>query len=337
MGWKLKSLPMTGALCWAFSSAGLLWACCRLRVFPRAGAWGRPSRKRFLDLLLFGKDVFLVTLGNQFIMASQTIIVTRVMGLDAAAVWTVCTKTFALVSQLIWRIFDFSSSVFVEMFVRRETVRLLERFRGVVMVTATFGVFVGVMFAVTNDSFVVVWTGGKVGWANLNNCLLALWLVIVSVLRCHNGQVMNTKKLGFLRYVYFVEGVVFIGMASWLARQGGFASMLMTSIVCSLCFSGTYGLWRTMGYFNLSLREVLWNWLLPALKLLILLAPWAAAVYYALQGQPEWWRLAGNTLLVGLPGLYLLLRLGIPRPMREEISRRVPRRYSPVVRLLFAS
>jgi O-antigen/teichoic acid export membrane protein len=344
LGWKLNSLPMTGGLCWVFSSGNLILACFRLHVFPKAGAWGRPSWSRFRELLWFGKDVFLVALGYQFIMASQTIIVTRVMGVGAATVLAGCTKAFTLVSQLIWRIFDFSSSVFLEMIVRREAAKLYERFRDLVIVTATLAAFIGVMFAVCNEPFMAVWTSRKVGWSNLNDCLLGIWLIIVSVLRCHSGHVVNTKQLGFLRYIYFVEGLVFFGAASLVTRQGGYSAMFLTSIVCSLLFSGAYCVHRTRGYFHLSLREVLWNWLQPMVKLLAILVPWAGLVWFALRGGTasapslahERWRLAANALLVGLPGLYLLLRLGIPQPMKVEIAQRTRGRFGPLVKRLLA-
>ena len=41
-------------------------------------------------------------------MASQTVIVTRNLGLAAVAIWATCTKAYALVYQLLWRIADYS-------------------------------------------------------------------------------------------------------------------------------------------------------------------------------------------------------------------------------------
>src|SRR5256885_1453350 len=53
-----------------------LWFCARLRLFPQRGEWGRASWGQFKTIFLFGKDIFLVSIGTQLIVASQPMIVT---------------------------------------------------------------------------------------------------------------------------------------------------------------------------------------------------------------------------------------------------------------------
>ena len=118
-------------------------ACARFKLFPGRGGWGRASWSSFKEIFAFGKDIFLVAVGTQLIMASQTIVITRMLGLEAAAIWSVGLRVFNLVSQLIWRISDMSGPAFAEMMVRGEITAiaralpgsgdvdgLVERFRG---------------------------------------------------------------------------------------------------------------------------------------------------------------------------------------------------------------
>jgi len=335
LGWKLASLPAANAVCWIVSSAITLVACRKLGVFPKRGHWGRLNFRLLRDMLGFGLDVFLVTVGAQLILASQTIVVTRTMGLEASAVWSVCTKTYSLICQLVWRIYDYSGSAFVEMIVRGERQRLRDRFREVITVSASVSTLAAVGFAVVNEPFVTLWTSGRVSWSNLNNVLLAVWLVLVSILRCQGGLVLLTKRIGFLRYVYFIEGVVFFGVANIVAETGGFAAILITSIVCTVCFTGLYGVRRVVKYLDISYREFLMHWLAPMYRLVVGLIPLALFVWFSSLDLSDRWRFLINSLLMGTAGVALFLRFGLSRAIRIEVLNRASSRVRPALARAF--
>jgi len=58
---------------------------------------------------------------------------------------------------VVQKIFSFSGSALSEMVVRGERETLKRRFRDVLLLTASFGVFVGVSLAVCNGAFLAVW------------------------------------------------------------------------------------------------------------------------------------------------------------------------------------
>lgn len=337
LGWKLISLPIANAICWLLSSI-LSWiACQKLHVFPERGCWGRPSWARLADMLIFGRDVFLVTLGAQLILASQTVVVTRAMGLEASAIWSVCTKSYNLICQLVWRVFDFSGSAFVEMIVRGEKARLLNRFRQVITITASASALAGVGFAIANEPFVSLWTSGRVGWNNFNNVLLAGWLVLVSIVRCQGGLVLLTKQVGFLRFIYFIEGLMFFVVANLVAPSGGFKAILITSILCTMCLTGVYGMWRVIRYFDLSFGKLLIGWFLPMYRLVLLLVPMALAVWFLSDHLPDVWRLSLDFVLVGIPGILIFTRFGVPEQIKVEMMNRASSRFRVPLSYLFGS
>ncbi|SPE61004.1 hypothetical protein SBV1_590022 [Verrucomicrobia bacterium] len=89
----------------------------RLRVTDR---WGRPNRKIFKEMFTFGNDLFLIAVRNQLLNASQAVIISRLEGTAAAAVWAIATKAFQMATHFVQRIFDFSISALGEMIVRGE-------------------------------------------------------------------------------------------------------------------------------------------------------------------------------------------------------------------------
>jgi O-antigen/teichoic acid export membrane protein len=330
------SLVWAQLLSSVFSVLISLVACLHFRLFPAFGAWGRASWAQFREIFDYGKDMFLVAVGTQLIMASQTMIITRKLGLEASAAWYAGTRAFNLVSQAIWRISDSSGPAFSEMMVRGEQLLLRERYRAVLTLTASISGFAAVTYALTNSIFVSLLTHGKILWPPVNDLLLGVWMIVLSILHCHNCFVLLTKKVGFMRYVYFLEGSAFVVAALLFARWGGLPAIILCSIVCSAGLSGAYGVWRLSQYFKLSLWEVAVGWLTPMGRVLLMFAPLAVAAWWLLREVENLYlRLVITAVFSGLVGIYILLRLGVSPTLQGELLQRAPKRINPILRRVF--
>ncbi len=350
------------ALIWLFFSAGygvmgLAWStlitallgnlilaiCCwKMHLFPSKEGWGRASWIQFKEIFAFGKDIFLVSLGNQLIMASQPLIITRQLGIATATLWYAGTRIFNLIGQAIWKISDVSMPAFAEMMVRGETILLRERYKAVVILTASFSAFCAVAFALCNSLFVNVWTSfskkAALIWPSYDDLLLGLWMISLAVLHCHNTFVIYTKKIGFMRYVYFFEGAVFVLISFFASRAGGLPAIIVTSIVCSLTFSGAYGIWRVSHFLEIPIRNVAFTWMTPMVNVLLM---------FGLVGILTWLVSAPireNVLKLLLRlfvcvffGLPILLRYGLPTQIQKELVQRAPRFFNPILKLVFAA
>ncbi len=330
-GSGIFSLVWANLIGWAGIILSNLVACRSLGIFPSSGTWGSASWQKFRELFRYGKDVFWIALGTQMINASQSIVITRALGLNSAAVWSVCTRTFTLANQIIWRPFDFSYPMLSEMVVRNERERLLHRFKGLVVVSTSLAVLAGLMFATCNQQFVSLWTHKAIGWGVENDVLLGAWMVVLALVHCHCGFVLITKRIEFMRYIYFIEGAAFLTLGSYAASHIGFSGLVATSLVCSLMFSGSYGIYRTMREFKLSLKEVLWRWLAPSGQLLLSVGVLALLVYWPTRNLSAEIRLSVYVLTLGLAGAFLFIRRGLGHELSEELRQRTP---LPVSRLL---
>ena len=323
---------LIGTIC---SAVAALLACRNLKLFPQAGS-GSISWHHFSGLFTYGKDLFLVAVGTQLIMASQTMIITRRLGLEAAAAWYAGTRVFNLVNQAIWRVSDVAAPAFSEMIVRGENALLRERYKSVTILSASLSGFAAVGYALCNSAFVWVWTNHKIDWPSSNDVLLGVWMVVMAILHCHNGFVLLTKKIGFMRYIYFLEGMVFVSAACLTAKWGGLRAIIACSVVCSLLFSGAYGIWRVSNFFNLPFREVGLYWLAPMGRVLALFLPVALAGWwgFGLVKNPAI-HLALNALLGGMLGSYLFLRHGLSHTFQRELLERAPKGINPLLRRVF--
>lgn len=298
--------------------------CFRLHLFPHSGCWGRPSWARFSELFAYGRDIFLILAGWQLINASQIILITRQLGLEAAAIWVICTRSYTIIVQVIYRIFDNSCPALAEIIVRRDTPRLLYRFRSIVVVSASAAVFAGVVFALCNQPFVRVWTDGKASWPVTNDILLAVALVISVIVRCHVGLTGQTKELRMMRFVPFLEGLWLAGLSLPVLRWSGVAGMLLVAITGTLLVTFPYSTWRTANYFQLPWSQVAANWSWPTMRLALLLAPIASIIYLSTRPLSPLLQLILNGVVAGAVGAWLLARYGLNSDLRQELSERLP-------------
>ena len=187
-----------------------IWACHKLELLPKKGHWGAPSVSRFRELFGFGKDIFLVNVGNQVLEASQLIIVTRTMGLTAAAIWSVSTKLFTLVYQLVTKIEGTAIVFFAEMMVRGEKDKLAARFRQIYQLTAGIAVISLAIVVAINGHFVSVWANPTLAWSLPLSGLFAVAVALNAVTRCSGDLIIHTKNIAAFRYVYFLEAMIFV-------------------------------------------------------------------------------------------------------------------------------
>jgi O-antigen/teichoic acid export membrane protein len=319
-----------------------LFGCVWLKLFPARGEWGKASWKRFKEFFSYGRDIFLYAFGVQLVSTSQTVLLTRLFGLDVAAVWAVCTRAYLFVQQLVSRVFDYSTPALAEMIVRGEKEMLRRRFREIVIVTSSLAIAMGTVFAVCNMDFVIAWMHRKpivaqikFDWSRTCDVLLAVWLVISTAARTHIGMAGQTKDLRFVRYIYFLEGLVFATLTVLLHRFGGIALMIAVSVLCSLSFSLPYALKRSSAYFKMSLRELAEWYRAPAI-LLLWTAPVSLIMWFLTNGLAPLARFGTNAIVISALVGWLFLRHGVGKPLQSEMVRRAPNWVKPILeRILF--
>lgn len=320
-GAGLYSLIFSGFAGWmttALLSGILSW---RMRLLPGMGFWARPSLQIFTELFQLGRGILLVTVGSQLIMSVQPLIISRTLGLEATAVWSVCTRPFSLLGLILWRFFDYSLPAFAEMVARGENERIARRFRALVVINAELSAVAAVLLATCNGPFIRLWTHGAMSWPVTNDILLGLWLFVVSIFHCHGMFILTSKRLRAMPYVYLLDGFVLLTAAGLLSGRYGTGSILAISIISNLCIHGAYSLWRTARYFDLQYREVAWVWLRPAFASLFVLTAFATVLHLSLRSvvSPVLY-LALSAGLIGGLGFVMFLVWGLRNMPKEDLA-----------------
>lgn len=173
----------------------------------------------------------------------------------------------------------------------------------------------------------------KAHWSPFNDVLLGLWLIVCVATNSHTGLVGQTKNFGFLRFIGFIEGTVFIGLTLLLIRFGGMTMMLTLSIVCCLLFRLPYGWYRTHEYFTISRSELVgWHRTIP--QMFVWLAPAAILVWWFTQNLTGIVRLCTICATMGIWSGFVFLRIGLSPAIQSEIFKRAPQRLKGVLGML---
>jgi O-antigen/teichoic acid export membrane protein len=318
-----------GGLIWLFitqTTVAILlpvFVCVKLGLLPAAGKWGRPTLERFREIFGFGKDIFLVNVGNQLLEASQLIIVTRTMGLTAAAIWSVSTKLFALIYQLVTKVEGTAIVFFAEMMVRGEVDRLAARFRQVYQFTAGLTVISLAFVVAINKAFVSLWADPSLAWSIALSAWIAALVFLSALTRCSADLIVFTKKLGLFRYLYFAEAIVFVSLALWLSGSFGFYGILGPALLCLVLFRVTYTTWWMAAYFKLPMADFWWTWLKRPVLAATIITPFVLSVEWLSSNfAGQWAQLLVASTWVGIPAMVTFFLIAIPWDVKEECFQR---------------
>lgn len=332
LGWGLYGMLLGSGATIIVNGFLTLAQTWRLRLFPRPGRWGRPNLTTFRELFFYGADLFLVMLGLQLITASQAPVITRTLGLEATAIWSIATKLFVLSQQLVYRLLDYSLATFSEMMVRGEKDRLRIRFRDLAILSGATSAAIAITMALCNQAFLAIWTQGKVSWPLTNDILMAGSFMVYAATRCHIGLACITKRVGALKFIYFGEGLCFVLLGLILAPRLGLTGIIAAGIVTNLAFAGMYGVRRTAGYFQLPVAEILFRWLRSPIGVAVGVAAVAIPLWYLTRTVAPLPQLLLRAIILGPVAIFCLWRFGLPSHLRTELTEKLLRKWQALTR-----
>jgi O-antigen/teichoic acid export membrane protein len=299
-------------------------ACTKLGLLPRIRNFGPPDWEKFRELFAFGKDMFLFGLGTQLVNASQIVIVSRTLGLEAAAVWSICTRSFILMGQLVGRVLEFAAMPLSEMLVRGETDRFLARYRDITVLSTSMAIAASALFISCNQSFVALWAGRQFTWWIGNDVFLGTWFILITLQRCHVGLLGVTKQLHIVKYVYLAEGLTFIALSLLVIRWGGLGALIGCSIVCTIGFTLRFGLRETRTRFGLGFQQWIRDWFGPNLRLLAWTVPIVMGAWIATESFSDMVKLILRAIIVSSGVGLAFWRTGLSSGLQSEIIGKSP-------------
>ena len=283
---------------------------------PLLGA--RVSLKSLKPLAVFSSNVFVIGLGLKLIDFAPTLLITRKLGIQALADWTVGTRLVLFVSQLIFRIHNSSEPIFWEMFARKEFPRLRQRLLDLVIISGLAAALFGAGIVAINPPFIRYWTSNRVQWQTSADVVLVVWVAALTASAIFNTIPGTTKRLGAMKYVYVFEGLLVVSLAFLPVLHWHFHwQVALAMLICVAGFRLPYGMWRTWKDLQIP-ALVLLNTLARCGAVLLTLLAIALALRGATASLKPLAQVGINGALYGLLSLAVVFFLGLPPELKQR-------------------
>jgi O-antigen/teichoic acid export membrane protein len=234
LGWGVHSFVVAAAVppLLAIVICGAI--CFKNGYYPACKYWFSLRWPIFREMFAYGRDGMLLTIGSQLVNATQITIISRTLGLDAAASFSIATKLYSMSIQLFHKVVESAAPGLAELFVRGQLTQFMRRYWDMIFLTLATSSVGAVALAAGNNAFVSIWTGGKVSWSVEGDLFLGLMILSSSLSRSFITVFGITKNLKPVRLLYFIEGLVYVPCAVLSARWFGVEGVVATSLLVHL-------------------------------------------------------------------------------------------------------
>ena len=304
---------------------GFLWTCgfnivvcSRLGLYPSRAEWSRPSKDIIREIAVFARDSFLQSLGQQLVNTLPMLLISRWMGLDAAAVWSVANKSYFILRQILGRPFQYGVSMIADVLSNKGERAMLARWMQMSQLMTAAALALYPICTAMNREFLSIWTHGTIGWSRWDDIACGIYYFLLVSLFPWYGIVGINKKFGITRYTSLLEGLL-LALLCWLLHS----RLGMTGVLLSLIISKiVMGLLPSLYYLREAFGNDIWKVFQGALIRPLVAAPLciasALAVVYLAPTANGWAMfllslVAGSVVSVGC-----VIFLGISREVRNE-------------------
>jgi O-antigen/teichoic acid export membrane protein len=228
-GWGIYSML-------ASQAAGLVWAlpfyfvaCFKRGYYPQRETWGLPARDEWLSVWQYSRDQLIVQLAGLLLMGLPQLLVSRLLGLEAAALWAVCTRPFAILKQTFFRPFNVALPMLYDIFIRGDMRMVTKRWCDISQMVLAVSICGFAVAAANNSVFVSLWTGGEIAWAEANNWMTALYFMIYTVAGLSYGTIGLSKSFGNTRFIPIFQALLTLLIAYPMAKIWGMPGLILAT------------------------------------------------------------------------------------------------------------
>lgn len=289
-----------------------LTTCLRNGYYPAAGKWGSPSLPLLKKGMLFGRDIFLISLGTQLVNASQVILLARYAGLQEGAVFSIVTKALLLCQQICSKVVQNSASKLTEYFVSGQMGKYFTRTLHLAAASSFLACAFGTGIIFFNRSLISFWTSGRITSGVSEDILLAfvlyLTVLMLVVLESFIAQA-NVMKIRFAR---IGEGCFIVLLSIFFHKNLNIFSLLGFTLLAtafSLCFCAF-----RLFPFMLHVQRGFFAIIFKSLFVLLIASFFAFLMDFFGQAMPSVFSLFFSVFLI-----IFSYRWIVPSPLRQEL------------------
>lgn len=189
--------------------------------------------------------MFVIGIAVQVFFMSQSLVVTKILGLGAVASFTVCSRVPMLLMQLIWRPFDAFSPRWQIHWAKEQTEPLTKEYRHLVRLTIGLAALAMVCCFAMNRWFVFIFGKQDLYAGKLFDFFFALFVIVQVWNHCLGFNFVLAKRMKGLAAIVAADTVIGIGLAIVGTKMFGLTGYI--------AFTALYGL-AGIGFWYITLK-----------------------------------------------------------------------------------
>jgi O-antigen/teichoic acid export membrane protein len=233
LGWSTLAYGFSAAA-QMFVSSGLQLVTVmrgpnRFRISTRGIPWHHAR-----ELFGFSSAVFVIGIAVQVAFMSQSLVITKILGLGAVASFTVCSRVPMLLMQLVWRPFDAFIPRWQIYWAKGQTEPLMKEFRHMVRFTIGLAALGVVCCFAMNRWFVFIFGKHDLYAGKLFDLFFALFVVAQVWNHCLSYTFVLAKRMKGFATIIAVDTVIGIGVT--------IAGTKIFGLIGYIAFAALYGI-----------------------------------------------------------------------------------------------
>lgn len=220
-------------------------------------SWRNLPWRHLRELFGFSLAIFVISVSVQIVFMSQSLIITKILGLAAVASFTVCSKVPMLLMQAIWQPFDAFIPRWQIYWAKGQKAVLTEEYRRMFRFTVGLATAVMVCCFALNRWFVFIFGKPEFYVGKTFDVFFALFVIIPVWTHCLAQCFVLAKRMKGLAVVVLINTALFLAAAIIGTKLYGLTGFVGFTAVYSLIgVSLWYQLLRGPRLLGLNLREL---------------------------------------------------------------------------------
>jgi O-antigen/teichoic acid export membrane protein len=186
------------------------------------------------ELFQFSSSLFFIGIAVQIVLMSQSLILTKALGLAAVASFNVCTKAPQMLLQLLWRPFDSFAPRWQQLYVSGDGASLGSEFQRVSRFTIAVTLFAIIGLISLNEWFVGYWAEPELYLGRSFDLLFGSYLLVHTVNHCLGYPFMLTRNTRALAGLALAEAACNILSCAWATPRWGVNGLMIASLLSTL-------------------------------------------------------------------------------------------------------
>ena len=309
---------------------GFLWTCgfniticTRLSLYPGRLEWSRPSGEMIREIAIYSRDSFMQQVGQQIVTTLPMLLISRWLGLDAAAVWAVATRPFYILQQILGRPFQYGVSMLADLLANKGMKVMMKRWMQLSQLMTAGALALYPVCSVYNGSFLEVWTHGKIAWGGWNDLAYGIYSYLLLALFPWYGIVGINKKFGITSIASLMEAVLLAVLCWAFSKSLGITGFILALTISKLLFGLAPSLAYLHGVFGRQVWTVFWNAQIRPLVAVpfCVASAWIPRNYIHIQ--PGWGSLIFCMAVSTATSMGCVALFGVTREVRNELMVKV--------------